>query len=121
MAGSDIVTLHCPLTAATRGLIDARMLALMRDGACLINAARGALVDEAALTAELRSGRIQAGLDVFWHEPAAAEALSGLRNVVLTPHIATATAPARFAMTRVLVDNLHAAAAGRPLITPVTP
>ncbi len=121
MAESDIVTLHCPLTTATRGLVDARMLALMRDGACLINAARGALVDEAALTAELRSGRIQAGLDVFWHEPAAPEALSGLRNVVLTPHIATATAPTRFAMTRVLVDNLHAAAAGRPLITPVTP
>jgi len=123
MAESDVVTLHCPLTERTRGLIGAEMLARMRDGTCLINAARGALVDEAALHAELRSGRIQAGLDVFWHEPASAEALSGLtelRNVVLTPHIATATAPTRFAMTRVLVDNLHAAAAGRPLITPVT-
>jgi glyoxylate reductase len=121
MAESDIVTLHCPLTDHTRGLIGGAALARMRDGSCLINTARGALVDEAALIAELRSGRIQAGLDVFWHEPAPAEALSGLRNVVLTPHIATATAPTRFAMTRVLVDNLHAAAAGRPLITPVTP
>jgi glyoxylate reductase len=121
MAESDIVTLHCPLTDDTRGLIGADLLARMRDGSCLINAARGALVDEAALVAELRSRRIQAGLDVFWHEPAWPEALSGLANVVLTPHIATATAPARFAMTRVLVDNLLAAAAGRPLITPVTP
>jgi glyoxylate reductase len=121
MAESDIVTLHCPLTDRTRGLIGGDALSRMRDGSCLINAARGALVDEAALIAELRSGRIQAGLDVFWHEPASPEALSGMRNVVLTPHIATATAPTRFAMTRVLVDNLHAAATGRPLITPVTP
>jgi glyoxylate reductase len=121
MAESDIVTLHCPLTDRTRGLIGGDALARMRDGSCLINAARGALVDEAALIAELRSGRIQAGLDVFWHEPGSPEALSGMRNVVLTPHIATATAPTRFAMTRVLVDNLHAAATGRPLITPVTP
>jgi glyoxylate reductase len=121
VAESDIVTLHCPLTDRTRGLIGADLLARMRDGSCLINAARGALVDEAALVAELRSGRIQAGLDVFWHEPAWPEALSGLANVVLTPHIATATAPARFAMTRVLVDNVLAARAGRPLVTPVSP
>jgi glyoxylate reductase len=121
MAESDVVTLHCPLTEATRGLIGAGMLARMRDGTCLINAARGALVDEAALHAELRSGRIQAGLDVFWHEPAWPEGLAGLRNVVLTPHIATATAPARFAMTRVLVSNVLAARAGRPLVTPVVP
>ena len=120
MAESDIVTLHCPLTDRTRGLIGADALARMRDGSCLINAARGALVDEAALTAELRSGRIQAGLDVFWHEPAWPEELSSLPNVVLTPHIATATAPARFAMTQVLVSNVLAARAGRPLVTPVT-
>jgi glyoxylate reductase len=121
MAESDVVTLHCPLTDATRGLIGAGMLARMRDGSCLINAARGALVDEPALAAELRSGRIQAGLDVFWHEPAWPQALSDLPNVVLTPHIATATAPTRFAMTRVLVDNVLAFRAGRPLVTPVRP
>ena len=77
MAESDIVTLHCPLTDRTRGLIGADALARMRDGSCLINAARGALVDEAALIAELRSGRIQAGLDVFWHEPASARGAVG--------------------------------------------
>jgi glyoxylate reductase len=121
VAESDVVSLHCPLTDATRGLIGRDELARMRYGSCLINTARGGLVDEAALLAELHSGRIQAGLDVFWHEPAQAEALSGLANVVLTPHIATATAPTRFAMTRVLVDNVLAAAAGRPLLTPVTP
>jgi glyoxylate reductase len=121
VAESDIVSLHCPLTDATRGLIGRDMLARMRDRSCLINTARGELVDEAALTAELRSGRIQAGLDVFWREPAVPEALLGLGNVVLTPHIATATGPTRFAMTRVLVDNLLAAADGRPLVTPVLP
>jgi glyoxylate reductase len=121
VAESDIVSLHCPLTDRTRGLIGRDVLARMRDGSCLINTARGGLVDEAALIAELRTGRIQAGLDVFWHEPARPRALSALPNVVLTPHIATATAPTRFAMTRVLVDNLLAAAAGRPLVTPVTP
>jgi glyoxylate reductase len=121
MAESDVVTLHCPLTDRTRGLIGAGLLARMRDGSCLINAARGALVDEPALEAELRSGRIQAGLDVFWHEPAWPQALSDLPNVVLTPHIGTATAPARFAMTRVLVDNVLAFRAGRPLVTPVRP
>jgi glyoxylate reductase len=121
VAESDVVSLHCPLTERTRGLIGRDVLARMRDGSCLINTARGGLVDEAALIAELRSGRIQAGLDVFWREPARPQALAGLPNVVLTPHIATATGPTRFAMTRVLVDNLLAAAAGRPLVTPVTP
>jgi glyoxylate reductase len=118
---SDVVSLHCPLTDDTRGLIGRDLLARMRDGACLINTARGALVDQSALIDELRSGRIQAALDVFEHEPGAPEALFGLPNVVLTPHIASATRPTRFAMTRVLVDNLLAAAAGRPLVTEVTP
>jgi glyoxylate reductase len=121
LAEADVVSLHCPLTDGTRGLIGREALALMRDGSCLINTARGEIVDEAALIAELGSGRIQAGLDVFWREPSRLTALSGLPNVVLTPHIATATEPTRFAMTRVLVDNLLAADAGRPLVTPVTP
>jgi glyoxylate reductase len=121
LAEADVVTLHCPVTDETRGLIDREALAVMRDGSCLINTARGEIVDEAALTAELRAGRIQAGLDVFWQEPSRPAALAELPNVVLTPHIASATEPTRFAMTRVLVDNLLAAAAGRPLVTPVTP
>ncbi len=101
-----------PLTDETRGLLDARRLALLRDGACLINTARGRIVDEQALVMELVSGRIEAGLDVFAHEPEVPRELLGLPNVVLAPHIGSATAETREAMTRVLVDNLLAAACG---------
>jgi glyoxylate reductase len=105
---ADVVTLHVPLTAETRGLLDPRRLALLRDGACLVNTARGGVVDEPALVRELVSGRIDAGLDVFAHEPAVPPELLGLHNVVLTPHVGSATAETRAAMTRVLVDNLLA-------------
>jgi glyoxylate reductase len=117
---SDVVTIHVPLTDETRGLIDERRLALLRDGACFVNTARGAIVDEPALINELASGRIRAGLDVFAHEPAVPEALLGLPNVVLTPHVGSATQATREAMTRVLVDNLLAAERGDPLPTPVS-
>jgi glyoxylate reductase len=115
LAESDVVSLHLPLTEETHGLIDAEYLALMRDGACLINTARGQIVDEPALVAELVSGRLQAGLDVFAHEPNVPQELFGLGNVVMTPHLGTATQATREAMTRALVDNLLAAEAGRPL------
>ena len=115
LAEADIVTLHVPLTEETRGLIDAERLALMRDGTCLINTARGTIVDEPALVAELVSGRLQAGLDVFADEPNVPPELFELPNVVMTPHLGTATQATREAMTRVLVDNLLAAEAGRPL------
>ena len=82
---SDVVSLHVPLNAETHGLLDARRLGLLRDGACLVNTARGAIVDEDALVAELSSGRLRAGLDVFVHEPNVPEALLGLPNVVLSP------------------------------------
>jgi glyoxylate reductase len=108
LAESDIVTLHVPHTTETEGLIDARRLAVLRDGACLVNTARGAIVDEDALVRELASGRIRAGLDVFVHEPHVPEQLFELPNVVLAPHLGTALASAREAMTRVLVDNLLA-------------
>jgi glyoxylate reductase len=116
---ADIVTLHVPLTADTRGLVDARLLSLLRDGAALVNTARGAIVDEHALIAEVRSGRIRAALDVFVHEPGAPAELLELPNVVLTPHVGSATKATREAMTRLVVDNLLAAAEGRPLVTPV--
>jgi glyoxylate reductase len=116
---SDIVSVHVPLTAETEGLVDARRLALLREGACLVNTARGEIVDERALVAELVSGRIRAGLDVFAHEPEVPLELLDLPNVVLTPHIGSATRQTREAMTRVVVDNLLAVERGEPPVTPV--
>ncbi len=119
LGSSDVVSLHVPLTEETRGLISRERLGLMQDGATLINTARGAVVDEEALVDELVSGRISAGLDVFADEPAVPEQLFRLPNVVLTPHIASATAETRAAMTRVLVDNVLAYSRGDPLPNPV--
>jgi glyoxylate reductase len=119
LAQSDIVTIHAPLTAETRSLIDARRLSLMRDGACLVNTARGEIVDEAALVAELVSGRLRAGLDVFKHEPNVPQELLPLPNVVLTPHLGSATRQTREAMTRIVVDNVLAFERGERLLTPV--
>jgi glyoxylate reductase len=120
LAEAEIVTLHLPITEETRGLIDARRLRLMRDGACLVNTARGQIVEEAPLVEALLEGRLRAGLDVFADEPHVPDELLGLPNVVLTPHIGSATTQTREAMTRVLVDNILAAEAGGPLPTPVT-
>jgi glyoxylate reductase len=119
LAESDIVTIHAPLTPETRGLLDARRLALLRDGACLVNTARGTIVDEAALVEELMSGRIRAGLDVFAHEPRVPEPLLSLPNVVLTPHLGSATRQTREAMTRIVVDNVLAFERGQNVLTPV--
>jgi glyoxylate reductase len=118
-AQADIVTIHAPLTPETAGLVDARRLALLRDGACLVNTARGEIVHEESLVAELVSGRIRAGLDVFAHEPYVSRELLGLPNVVLTPHLGSATRQTREAMTRVVVDNLLAVERGEPPLTPV--
>jgi glyoxylate reductase len=115
----DILTIHAPLSEATRGLLDARRLALIPDGACVVNAARGEIIDEAALVAECRSGRLRAGLDVFVHEPYPPAALLGLSNVVLTPHLGSGTRQTRGAMTRIVVDNVLAVAHGRPPLTAV--
>lgn len=112
---ADVVSLHVPLTPDTEALISGERLALLRDGATLINTARGAIVDEEALVAELVAGRISAGLDVFADEPRVPERLLGLPNVVLTPHIASATHETRAAMTRVLVDNVLAFLDGAPV------
>ena len=119
LAEADAVSIHVPRTPETEGLIDARRLALLRDGACFVNTARGEIVDEEALVRELVSGRIRAGLDVFAHEPHVPDELLDLDNVVLTPHIGSATTAARHAMTRLAVDNVLAVAAGRPPLTPV--
>ncbi len=119
LAASDVVSLHVPLTEETRGLLSRQRLALLRDGATLVNTARGGVVDEEALIDELASGRISAGLDVFADEPHVPERLRGFPNVVLTPHLASSTAETRAAMTRVLVDNVLAYLCGEPLPNPV--
>lgn len=112
LAEAEIVSLHVPLTEETHGFIDADRLALMRDGSCLVNTSRGQVVDEPALVAELVSGRLRAGLDVFTDEPDVPSELLDLDNVVMTPHLGTATQATREAMTRVLVDNLLAVERG---------
>jgi glyoxylate reductase len=116
---ADAVSLHVPRTAETSGLLDARRLSLLRDGAVLVNTARAEVVDRDALVRELVSGRLRAGLDVFWDEPNVPQELLGLSNVVLTPHIGSATETARFGMTRLVVDNVLAVLAGSPPVTPV--
>jgi glyoxylate reductase len=109
---SDVVTIHAPLTSETVGLLDARRLAGLREGACLVNTARAQIVDRHALTAELVSGRIRAGLDVFWDEPEVPRELLGLPNVVLTPHLGSATRQTREAMTSLVVANVLAVERG---------
>ena len=121
LAESDVVSIHAPLTAETASLLDELRLALLRNGACLVNTARGEIVDEPALVRELVSGRINAGLDVFAHEPRVPPELLGLPNVVLTPHLGSATRQTREAMTRLVVDNLLAVERGDPPLTPVVP
>jgi lactate dehydrogenase-like 2-hydroxyacid dehydrogenase len=109
VAAADIVSIHCPGGAATRHLIDRRRLGLMKKGAILINTARGSIVDEAALAGALSSGMIAgAGLDVYEDEPAVHPDLTGLENVVLLPHLGSATEEARIAMGMRVAMNLDA-------------
>ena len=120
LATADVVSLHCPLSDATRHLIDARRLALMRPGAYLVNTARGPIVDEAALAAALRAGRpAGAGLDVFEREPEVHPDLLAADNVVLLPHLGSATIETRTAMAQLAVRNALAVAAGAAPLTPV--
>lgn len=110
---SDFVSLHVSLLPATRRLIGADQLKLMKETAILINTARGPVVDEKALVDALREGRIWgAGLDVYEEEPALAPGLVGLENAVLAPHIASATWDTRTNMGRMAIDNLLAALRG---------
>ncbi|WP_206952263.1 2-hydroxyacid dehydrogenase [Trinickia acidisoli] len=115
LAQSDFVCLQVPLTPQTRRLISATELRAMKRSAILINASRGAIVDEAALIAALADGTIAgAGLDVFEHEPLAADSpLLAMRNVVALPHIGSATHETRHAMARCAAENLVAALAGQ--------
>jgi lactate dehydrogenase-like 2-hydroxyacid dehydrogenase len=109
VADADVVSLHCPGGAETFHLLDARRLGLMKRSAILINTARGTVVDEPALADSLRSGSIAAaGLDVYEREPIVHPALVGLENVVLLPHLGSATIEARTAMGMLVAKNLDA-------------
>ncbi len=117
-AESDILTLHCPLNEGTRHLIDSRRLGLMKQNAVLVNVARGAVCDEAAVAGAVLEGRLAAfGCDVYACEPFGADhpyqALLTLPNVCLTPHIAWASFEARSRVIREMADNMQAFLAGR--------
>ena len=120
LAQADIVSLHCPLSAETRHLIDAEALGRMKPSAFLVNTTRGPVVDEAALADALRSGTIAgAGLDVFEREPEVHEALLDLENVVLIPHLGSATVETRTAMGVLAARNVVAVLGGGEAVTPV--
>jgi lactate dehydrogenase-like 2-hydroxyacid dehydrogenase len=117
---SDFVSLHCPATPETRHLMNRERLALMRRSAFLINTARGDIVDEAALVDALADGTIAgAGLDVYEHEPEIKPELLSMENVVLLPHLGSATHETRIAMGRRAVENLRLFFNGSPLRDPV--
>ena len=111
---SDVVTLHVPLVASTQHYISSADLNRMKRHAILINAARGPVVDERALVTALKSGRIAAaGLDVYEREPKPAPGLTRLRNVVLAPHIASASIETRRKMADMAVANCLAGLSGK--------
>jgi glyoxylate reductase len=120
LARSDVLSLHAPLTAETRHVMDAAALGRMRPGSVLINTARGPLVDEAALARALRDGPLAAaGLDVYEHEPRIHPGLLELPNVVLLPHIGSATRDTRTRMATLAARNVAEVLQGRPALTPV--
>jgi glyoxylate reductase len=122
LAAADVVSLHCPLTEETRHLISAQRLALMRPAAILVNAARGPIVDEAALVDALRDGALgAAALDVYKEEPRVHPGLLELENATLVPHLGSATVETRTAMAELAAANAIAAVRGEPLPTPVPP
>jgi glyoxylate reductase len=121
LATSDVVTLHCPLTPETRHLIDQAALARMKRTAYLVNTSRGPVVDESALAWALRNRMIAgAALDVYETEPLAQSELMALENIVLAPHIGSATIETRLAMAELAVSNVLAVLSGQPPLTPVT-
>jgi glyoxylate reductase len=120
IARSDVLSLHAPLTPDTRHAIDAGALGRMRPGSVLVNTARGALVDEAALVRALRAGPLAgAGLDVYEHEPRMHPGLLDLPNVILLPHVGSATRETRTRMAMLAARNAHAVLSGEPPLTPV--
>jgi glyoxylate reductase len=120
LATADVVSLHLPLTPETRHLIDARRLAAMKSSSYLVNTARGPIVDEAALAEALKTGTIRAAaLDVFENEPEVHPGLLELDNVVLVPHLGSATIETRTAMAVLAARNALAVLRGDEPVTPV--
>ena len=120
LSTSDVVSLHCPLTPETFHLIDQAALARMKRSAYLINTSRGPVVEEAALAWALRERMISgAAIDVYENEPAVHPDLLKLENVLLAPHLASATVETRTAMADLAVRNVLAVLAGQPPLTPV--
>jgi len=116
---SDFISLHAPLNEQSRHMVDARAFGLMKSSAVLVNTARGALIDEAELAHALRDRRIAAaGLDVYEFEPSITEGLLALDNVVLAPHLGSASTLARGDMVRLCCENISEVLAGRPAVTP---
>ena len=119
-AQSDFLVLITPGGAATRKLVDAEVLRALGPNGCVVNVARGSVIDETALIEALQAGTIAgAALDVFESEPHVPQALREMDNVVLTPHIGSATAQTRRAMAALAFDNLDAQLSGKPVLTPV--
>jgi len=113
---SDIVTLHLPLNEHTKHLLGAKEFKQMKDSAILVNAARGPIIDELALTEALKKHVISgAALDVYEHEPEVSDELKQMKNVLLTPHLGNATVEARDAMAEIVANNTIAAASGKPI------
>jgi phosphoglycerate dehydrogenase-like enzyme len=122
MARSDVVSVHAPSLPSTRHMIGARQLKLMQDGATFINTARGALVDEAALVAELQTGRIHAVIDVTDPEiPPATSPLFALPNVFLTPHVAGAIGTERARLGLMVVEEVERFVRGEPMLYEIEP
>lgn len=121
-AASDILLVACEGGQATRGLVDGAVLDALGSEGFLINAARGTIIDQGAMVAALRDGRIAgAALDVFNGEPEVPAELLAMENVILTPHIASSTTETRRAMGDLVYDNLRAHFDGKPVLTPVPP
>jgi len=117
---ADVVIAMCPGGEATRGIVNAEVLEALGPEGIIVNVARGSVVDEDALVAALKAGKVGgAGLDVFAHEPNVPETLIGMDNVVLQPHQGSATQETRRAMWDLVVDNIAAFFAEKPLLTPV--
>jgi glyoxylate reductase len=120
LAGAHVVSLHCPLTPDTHHLVDADALRRIRPDSYLVNTARGPIVDEAALVEALAAGQLAgAALDVFEHEPEVHPGLLGRDDVVLVPHIGSATEETRTAMAELAARNVLAVLRGEPPLTPV--